>query len=70
MEAMSRFIPLIPAFWSCLFDVAMTIIHQSPEYWQGNLNRANEGNPIGNLFMKNHASGIFVITAIWLLIIT
>jgi hypothetical protein len=69
MRFSTKFLPLVPAFWACLFDVAVTVFHQAPEYWDGNLNTVNEGNPIGNIFMKNHVSGIFVITAIELIII-
>jgi hypothetical protein len=69
MRFSAKYLPLIPAFWACLFDVAVTIIHQAPEYWEGNLNAAKEGNPIGNIFMRGHASGIFVISAIELIII-
>jgi hypothetical protein len=32
---------LIPALWASLFDIGVTIIHQSKEYWEGNLNTAN-----------------------------
>ena len=60
---------LIPAFWASLVDIAVTIVHQSPEYWSGNLAKANEGNPIGNIMMKSHVSGIFVISGIWLVLI-
>ena len=60
---------LIPAFSASIIDIAVTVIHQAPEYWAGNLAKANEGNPIGNLMMKNHVSGIFVISGFWLILI-
>lgn len=59
----------IPALSAAIIDIAITVIHQAPEYWAGNLSKANEGNPIGNLMMKNHVSGIFVISGIWLILI-
>jgi hypothetical protein len=60
---------LIPAFCASIIDITVTVVHQAPEYWAGNLSKANEGNPIGNLMMKNHVSGIFVISGIWLVLI-
>ncbi|GAB3889202.1 hypothetical protein [Spirosoma agri] len=60
---------LIPAYWAALFDIIITVTHQHPDYWQGNLKKANEGNPIGAYMMANHVSGIFVISFIWLVII-
>lgn len=57
---------LIPALWASLFDIAITIIHQSAEYWKGNLSKANEANPIGKLFMEHHTSGLFVLSALWI----
>jgi hypothetical protein len=60
---------LIPAIWASLFDIGITIINQPKEYWSGNLDKANEGNPIGGFLMKNHVSGLFVISFIWLIII-
>jgi hypothetical protein len=64
-----KLIILIPALWASLFDITITIVHQSKEYWNGNLNMANEANPIGNFMMKNHVSGIFIISIIWLILI-
>ncbi|MCX2738919.1 hypothetical protein [Pontibacter anaerobius] len=60
---------LIPAFCASIIDIAVTIMHQAPEYWAGNLAKANEGNPIGSVMMKNHVSGIFVISGLWLVLI-
>lgn len=60
---------LVPAYWAALFDIIITITHQPEEYWNGNLNRANEGNPIGAYMMGSHVSGIFVISFIWIVII-
>ena len=51
------------------FDIIITIIHQPVEYWNGNLNLANEANPMGDFMMKNHISGIFIISLLWILII-
>lgn len=65
----SKLILLIPAYWACLFDEIITIINQSDEYWKGNLNKANEGNPIGAFMMANHTWGLFIISALWLMLI-
>jgi hypothetical protein len=60
---------LIPALWTSLFDITITTVHQPKEYWSGNLQKANEGNPIGAIFMQNHVYGLFFISIIWILII-
>ena len=59
----------IPALWTCIFDTTITIIYQPKEYWNGDLTKANEGNPIGALFMENHVAGLFIISSLWILII-
>lgn len=59
----------VPAYWAALFDIIITITHQSDDYWQGNLTKANEGNPFGAYMMAHHVSGIFIICFIWLVII-
>ena len=69
MKKREKLLALIPALWASLFDITITIVHQSKEYWNGNLNMANEGNPIGNFMMKNHVSGIFMISILWLILI-
>jgi len=69
MKKREKIFALIPALWGSLFDTIITINGQIPEYWNGNLNMANEGNPIGNFMMKNHVSGIFVICGLWLILI-
>ena len=69
MKKREKLLALIPAFWASIFDITITIVHQSKEYWNGNLNMANEGNPIGNFMMKNHVSGIFMISILWLILI-
>ena len=69
VELKSKRLRFVPAYWAAIFDVAITIIHQPKEYWDGNLGKANEGNPFGAYMMANHVSGIFVISAIWLVII-
>jgi hypothetical protein len=60
---------LIPAYIASIIDITITITHQSPAYWEGDLSKANEGNPIGGTLMKLDVSGIFIISGIWLLII-
>jgi hypothetical protein len=69
MTKKNRLLLLVPALWTSIFDIAMTIIHQPKEYWNGNLERANEANPIGALFMANHIAGLFVISGLWIIII-
>lgn len=69
MNKNEKILALIPALWASLFDITITIVHQSKDYWNGNLDMANEGNPIGNFMMKNHVSGIFVISFFWLIVI-
>lgn len=65
----SKLILLIPAYWACLFDIIITTLHQPEEYWKGNLDNANEGNPIGAFFMTNHTYGLFLISILWLIAI-
>ena len=60
---------LIPALWASVFDTVITVVHQSKEYWSGDLKEANEGNPIGALFMKYHVSGLFILSALWWVLI-
>ena len=60
---------LVPAYWAALFDIVITATHQNPDYWRGNLKKANEGNPIGAYVMSHHVFGFFVISLIWLVII-
>ncbi len=69
MKKREKLLALIPALWASLFDTIITIKGQSEEYWNGNLNMANERNPIGNFMMKNHVSGIFIISILWLILI-
>lgn len=61
MTSKNKILLLIPALYTSMFDIAITVIHQSKEYWNGDLSKANEGNPIGAFFMKNHVSGLFII---------
>lgn len=68
-KALHKFIMLIPAFWAALFDMTITVIYQPNEYWKGNLNIANEANPIGAFAMKHHVLGFFIVSFLWLLII-
>ena len=60
---------LIPAFWTCMFDFLITVFHQPSEYWNGNLEMFNEDNPIVANLMRNHISGIFIFTTVWLTLI-
>ena len=69
MTVKGRLTLLMPAIWTCIVDVALTTIHQPEEYWTGNLDAGNEANPIGRLFMRNHVSGFFIISAAWLILI-
>ena len=69
MRKREKLLALIPALWASLFDAIITIKGQREEYWDGNLNMANEGNPIGNFMMKHHVSGIFVVCGLWFILI-
>ncbi len=69
MTRKDRLLLLVPALWTSIFDVTLTVIHQSKEYWDGDLTKANEGSPIGAFFMKNHVSGLFVISGLWIIAI-
>lgn len=69
MSKKDKLLALIPALWASLVDITITITHQAKEYWQGNLEMANEGNPIGNFMMRNHVSGIFIVCGTWLILI-
>ena len=60
---------IIPAMTASIIDILITIFHQHPDYWQGDLSKANEGNPIGGTLMQQHVSGIFVISGVWLILI-
>ncbi|MCZ8023629.1 MAG: hypothetical protein O9294_17830 [Cytophagales bacterium] len=64
-----KLISILPALCASIIDIAITVFHQPKAYWQGNLQFANEGNPIGKLFMQNHIMGLFIISALWLVII-
>ena len=69
MTKKDRILSLVPALWAATFDIAMTIVHQPQVYWKGNLTKGNEANPIGALFMENHLAGLFVISALWLVVV-
>ena len=69
MNRKQKLLLLMPALWASLFDIVITIVHQPKEYWNGNLQVANEGNPIGKFMMTNHVSGIFLISIFWLVLI-
>lgn len=65
----NRLLRIAPALIASLIDISITIIHQPKEYWDGNLNKANEGNPIGAALMAEHISGLFVISGFWVIVI-
>ena len=69
MTKQEKLLSLIPALWASLLDSVITIVHQPKEYWNGNLNIANEANIIGNFMMKQHVSGIFIVCGLWLILI-
>ena len=62
-----KIVSLIPALWASLFDTIITILYQPKEYWQGNLDKANEENPIGKFIMQYHVSGLFIVCFIWII---
>lgn len=64
-----KLLATIPALWACLFDTCITLVYQPKKYWEGNLDVANEGNPIGAFFMKSHVSGLFLISIFWVILI-
>jgi hypothetical protein len=52
----------------CVLDNALTLYGQPPEYWQGDYQRANEGNPVERWFFHLHP-GVFVAgTFLWVLL--
>ena len=69
MDRLSRWLHFTPALIASLIDISVTIIHQPKAYWEGNLSRANEGNPLGALLMASHVSGLFIISGIEILLI-
>lgn len=69
MTKKDKLLLLVPAGWASLFDIAITIVHQPQEYWDGDLSKKNEGNPIGTLLMENHVAGLFILSACWLILI-
>ncbi|WP_066633319.1 hypothetical protein [Labilibacter marinus] len=64
-----KLISIIPGFGVALVDIFVTIFYQPASYWQGNLQTANEANPIGAFFMHGHISGIFILSGLWLVLI-
>jgi len=69
MTRKNKLLSLIPALWTSIFDITITVVNQSKEYWKGDLTKANEGNPIGAFFMKNHLAGLFIISGLWIIAI-
>lgn len=65
----NKLLILIPAFWACSLDLIITLLNQPSEYWYGNLKIYREGNPLVEILMKNHISGIFIFVILWLLTI-
>ena len=68
-KILHKLVMLLPAFWAALFDMTITVVYQPNEYWNGNLNVANEANPIGAFAMKHHVLGFFIVCLFWLFII-
>ncbi len=69
LNRLEKWVNLVPALIASLIDITITIIHQPKEYWEGNLRKANEGNPLGAILMANHVSGIFIISGIEIILI-
>jgi hypothetical protein len=69
MKKSHKFLLLIPALWVSIFDIFITAFFQNPAYWKGDLSKRREGNPIGNWFMSQHVSGLFIISALWVILI-
>ena len=69
INRLNKWINLTPTLIASLIDITVTIIHQPKEYWERNLNKANEGNPIGAILMANHVWGIFLVSGIWIILI-
>lgn len=69
MKKSHKLLLLIPALWASIFDIFITTAYQNPDYWAGDLTKANEGNPIGAWFMSQHVSGLFIISAFWVILI-
>ncbi len=69
MNKNHKLLLLIPALWASIFDIFITSFWQDPEYWKGDLSKAKESNPIGEWFMSQHVSGLFVISIIWIILI-
>lgn len=64
-----KWINLSPALIASVIDITVTIVHQPQEYWNGDLSKANEGNPIGAFLMSEHIGGLFAISALWVTIV-
>ncbi|WP_296622134.1 hypothetical protein [Marivirga sp.] len=69
MKKNHKLLLLIPALWASIFDIFITTFFQNPDYWKGDLSKRREGNPIGDWFMSQHVSGLFIISAIWVILI-
>lgn len=60
---------LIPCLFLWLFDVILTLVGQSSEYWAGNLSEAKELNPLFLLFLSKGPDIFLVATATYILIL-
>jgi hypothetical protein len=45
------FLPILIPY---IFDIALTLIGQPEQYWQGNYQAVNEANPISHWFLAKH----------------
>ncbi len=70
IDKKTKLLIFVPAAFACLIDLLVTAVNQKPEYWQYYLHEAVEGNPILNWAMQNHVLGLFIVTMIWLIIIS
>lgn len=66
MKKRIKLLAIIPVIWTSLFDIIITLVYQPAAYWSGNLNLANEANPIGAFVMNYHTSGLIILSALWL----
>lgn len=64
MEGKNRLIMPVPELRASIVDIVIIAVHQSRAYWNDNLNKVNEGNPIGTFFMKSYVSGLFILSGI------
>lgn len=65
----SRLVLLVSPLFAAVVDCAVTIMYQPAAYWAGNLDVHDEVNPVGKMFLQWHQSGIFILSALWLLLV-